>query len=892
LLPKGELAWHGDDELCRGAFASATIGGGIELGGRLLDKKSWQAADARVTLDTGRMRLSCLGRVAAQLGHPLPLSKLDGSATASLVVTRAPGDELPALQQLTLATTGLAIAPLANEHGEVAWLSDRLDLHLEGGTSKEARNLELNAKILDSSRGPSALPFRIARAKLAAELNVATLIDPPPLPLLLLALATTRIHASVQLDELDAHRRAALPSPLREALASVDGVLSLSAYGTGTVLDPVASARMKLAGLKPKAAGSAVTYPAIDVDLLAGYRDGTATANGWIEHLEDGRARTVATFDATVTRPTVSLFGRATRGRADAHATFSKLPLAAFPLLAERQIGGSLSGTLALEDLGGAPQLALRVEGDAVKLGRDLSLERAQIEVAPTGKNPEQVRASASFAVKGGGTLDLGGWGSLAFVGGIAPELDRTRPAALHVSTAAFPLRALQAVLPEGVTKIDGRLDGQASVAYQPGQELQLTMGLALEDGALHVPDLGQELSQITARASARPGAITIDRIAGKCATGRITGRFDARLAGLDFVDLTGRLDVAADEEIPIALQGQPLGALSGAIAVRARRIPDQDKKLAIDLTTANLKLRLPPALTGGELQGLDDHPDIATSLPLGPAPRVVDGAGAIAVTVVLKDAHVQGGPLELVVSTDPDKPIRFGTAGAISGELTFVSGKLALLGKPFEIERGTVRLSSADPTNPYVNLTARWNAPNGTIVFVDYAGVIKPIHRDKLRFRSNPPLGEDALLSLMVFGDSADQSATVGADPQQRASQAVGGVLAAEISRMVGAILPGLSAGVGATAKGYTRTTLSYQLGNGLSAQASYEQAAGFGAQGPFGGPVGTSNTTTAPSGFSDPRTKLGLDWRFHPDWSLRGTVGFGDGADSGVDLIYQYRY
>jgi translocation and assembly module TamB len=724
----------------------------------------------------------------------------------------------------------------------------------------------------------------------------------------LLKAANTPFEATIDIDGLDAARRAALPHPLAEALAPYDGVVSLDAYASGTILDPTGSARLRIARLTPKVTEAGLPYPSVDLDVLARYRDGVGRIDGWIDALDtaaDGeqRPRSVASFDAEIRPPKPRLFGPPLGPRLTANARLDRLPLGAIPQLALRQVAGTVSGKLSVADLGGDPRISLRLDGDGLSLGRDLELSRARVELAPTGSyDPSQVTGLVDLSVRGGGRLSARGYGSLAWTDGVRPRPGADRPAAVYAKADAFPLRALLPFIPEGITNLEGQLDGGLHLAYKEvlGRDVQLSMDLALTGGRLEMPNFGQELENVSMRLSAQPGKVLVQNIdAHTPGGGHITGQFDARMTDLSVTDITGKLTVADGEQIPVALVGQPIGSVAGQVSLQARRsFVGEESQLDIVVTAADLKLDLPANIGPGggrqEPQKLEDHSDVSVSLPIAaPAVQARTGSGRINLTMALKDAVVEGRPIKIRVSTDPEKPIRATDARELSGELVFAGGELRLLGKTFEIDRGLVRLRAEEPGNPYVSVTAHWNAPDGTLVFVDYLGVVRPIDRDKLKFRSNPPKSEDALLSLLVLGDAGDSTAGL-ADAQSRANQAIRGVLANEINRMFSDVTPGLSAGVAATSQGYTATTLNYQINDRLTAQAIYEQAPGTGVLGTNAPTAGTTTSTTSTTGgtAAEARTKIGLDWRFAKNFLLRGYVGLTGGADNGVDLLYQYRY
>jgi translocation and assembly module TamB len=210
--------------------------------------------------------------------------------------------------------------------------------------------------------------------------------------------------------------------------------------------------------------------------------------------------------------------------------------------------------------------------------------------------------------------------------------------------------------------------------------------------------------------------------------------------------------------------------------------------------------------------------------------------------------------------------------------------GELNLLGHAFSIERGLVRLREEEPGTPYVSVTARWDAPDGTTVYCDYIGPLKPIDRDKIRFRSSPPLSEDEIIAQLLFGDPG---AGVATGKSGDGSQNLGGRIAAQqVNDVLGEIVPGLSTSFGTTDDA-TSASVAYNFSDRVTAQATFESASGDRAVGDA-----TAQQTTGGSSTSSRNTKLSIDWRFARNWLLRGSIGLGDEPSSGLDVLWQYRY
>ena len=899
VAPHAELRWRGATPAgnCTKGIFSAALGGYLDLDGPLVSADTWTTATGKLELEESTIDLDCAAPLVAALvpRERVPFGSLGGNVELRLVAERKRAGGEFALAHVSLVTSGLSISAPSDGAGKLAWQSDRLDARVDARADTSTGAVTLDATLLDATRRNAAAS--LATVHVEATLDPRWLSTPPTSAGLVLGLAMTPFSARVDAPELDERGRAALPSPWREALVPVGGTLSVAARAAGTALDPNAAIRARMRNLTAGGAAAEAGVPPVDIEVIGTYRKNTGRVSAWLElPVEGGTRRTIAELDAQLERPPLRLFGPPERARLAGTARLNGFPLGAIDALTRRDINGNLSGKVVLHDDGVHHQLAARIEGQGMRLGAVAFNEfRIDLGSRENGTTSE-FEAKARLGAVGGGRLVLRGESSLHWRDGV-PELDVNRPGTVSLEATAFPLRSLQPLLPKEITSVGGKLDGRASAAFRDlsGSDVILQAGLTVAGGSLHVPDYGQELSDIGALITARPGLISVNDIRAATPTGRLSGELDARLAGFRLIDFTGQFSVPNGEELPVALQGQAVGTVGGTIALRGER--RDAEHLDIDLTAADLRLRLPASNTLRRTrlspQPLAPHPDVVVRQPQSPPQALETKPGFVAVNVVLRNTTVEGSALRLTLSTAPDHPIRVAGPNDLSGELVFSSGFVKLMGKTFELDRGVVRLRSDEPSNPYVNMTAHWNAPDGTVVFVDYGGNVQPLTREKLHFRSNPPRSEDAILGLVLFGDTFDLTGSVATDAQRQASQAISGVLAAEMNQLFGDALPGLSAGIGAASEGYTSTTVSYQITDRFSAQAVVEQAPGTGPLGALGGTSGsTGSTTNAGVASGDTRARLGIDWRFADRWLMRGTVGVSSGAASGLEFLYQLRY
>ncbi|HZO16706.1 MAG TPA: translocation/assembly module TamB domain-containing protein, partial [Polyangiaceae bacterium] len=470
-------------------------------------------------------------------------------------------------------------------------------------------------------------------------------------------------------------------------------------------------------------------------------------------------------------------------------------------------------------------------------------------------------------------------YATLLWEKGLFPSPDAQQPAAVYLRARAFPLSVAQPLVTPTVSKLDGRITGAARLAYReiPGREVAFDIDMRLDRGVVHVPLLGQEFYDVRGHIRAVPGIVKVDDIHARAAGGEMTGKLSARFDGLEFKDLVAELSIDEKTRMPIRLQGAPLGTASvEKVVITAHNEPEA---LSVAPVIHGLRLEVPPT---HDVQELEDHPEVHISHIVAPPPAEQGpGAKPVHLTVHIDRSELYRGQLRIGFRTRKDAPIVYETdTGEMDGIIELTGGQILLLGKMFRIERGHVRFRREEPTNPFVSMTARWDgAADNSTVFIDYIGPLKPIDRDKIHFRSNPPRPQDEIVALILFGED-DAGVTSEVNSEGGGRNLGSRIVAQQINDVLGEMVPGLSTAFG-TDDEASRASLIYHFSDRVSAAATYESerqdaAAGTGSQ-------------------NDPNkrnTRLSIDWRFAPNFVLRGSIGVGDEPSSGLDVLWQYRY
>ncbi|HEY2513201.1 MAG TPA: translocation/assembly module TamB domain-containing protein, partial [Polyangiaceae bacterium] len=177
-------------------------------------------------------------------------------------------------------------------------------------------------------------------------------------------------------------------------------------------------------------------------------------------------------------------------------------------------------------------------------------------------------------------------------------------------------------------------------------------------------------------------------------------------------------------------------------------------------------------------------------------------------------------------------------------------------------------------PDDPIVIATAAYEAADGTKVFADFVG---PVKTGKLTLRSEPALGQNEILALLLFG-TADGTFGQSAPPSQQgstetqAASLAGGVVTEGLNKAISGISGvDVQTKVDTAENGDPRPEVEVALSRKVSATVIY-------------------NLGVPPPGQNPDDTLLMVDWRFHKHYSTEATLG--DRGTTILDLAWKYRY
>ncbi len=840
----------------------------LRIGGPVQDARSWARAHGKVALAAA----VDLGRVLAILPQDtLPVADLGGSLSVRGTVARDRPDAPPEVQ-LHAHTEGLLAAgrsaPPTAAHGLAveappSWRVDRLDVGMDVRTDGPSGLTGVSVRVTDP-RGPvialdakTILPFDALAAQ-----QEARLLEAP-----------VNVRATVpwrRIDEL----------PAIAAVQGAKGSIAADLEASGTLLAPHVRLTARTRGVRTSAMPPELDTDAdveVDYDGEAANILARAASHGCELLRAEGRV------DARV-RDLV-LGKRALPWKASGNAKLASFPLESIPPLAEQQLRGRVSGEVVLDGLHANARASGKIALEHLVVGT-VAYPRGSVTIDAADRK----LALRARLEQTDGFLDVSADTGLAWGAAVAPSIDRAQPISASVDAEALRAAALQPFVGSSLASIDGLLDAHVRARAVPGAPgASLDGKVTFRGGRLQVAALGEELRAVRATATFAPdGTIRVTDVFARGTRGELRGEANARLEGMRLAKAQASIRIPARNPFSLAIQGEPIGELSGTIKVEATQPPgDESTKVVVEIPRMALELL---DLGRREVQTLEEKENIRVGVYRAPnrfvrLPLDEDDLRKARGTTEAEPSRTEidvrlgtlrisrGNQLRVDLSGHPQVTLVDGET-TVRGEVTVAGGWIDVQGKKFEIEKGTISFSGDVPPDPTVVATAGWTAADGTRVYADFIG---PTKTGKVTLRSEPPRPRNEILALVLFGTPD------GANPQpgQPGTQSDGAARAA-VGLGGGLVAQGLTealddlAGIQATARVDTtrannpRPEIEFQLSPRVSIAFSHV--------------IGTPPVAEPDRNFAN------LEYRFYRNWSLETTVG--DRGTALVDAIWQKRY
>lgn len=672
--------------------------------------------------------------------------------------------------------------------------------------------------------------------------------------------------------ELNVAERALQELPLPARFERIRGRASARLIASGTLGRPAVSARLSLTGLNLEKSRQAPLDVTADATLAGDRLHAEAFVRSDEQKLLSLRA------DAQV-----SGGGRRPRIEGlDLDLRSNGLPLAPFGAFADLDLSGDLYGSLQVENLATAPELhgtlwvnRPELEGFRQKQARwtvaaDGSAFSTRLELRQ-GRSRAEISAAGPWI-----------WSELS-----APVL---QPRLVRGSLMAdgFALAGLQALMPEQVRSLGGQLD--AALFIEPADAGKSRGYLRLRDGAAYVAALGQEFRGVRLDATLDGGGrVEIGSLRARALQGRLSGRGHAQLDGFAFRAAELAVEIPRGDPMPLMLEGVNMADAWGNLELRARLEPGgESRRLNIEVDVPRLQISL-PRQAPPDVQELEANPTIVTgtyqqgghfiTLPLPPYDaRDGERTGAAAPPLGIRIELALGDRVWLERGTQLEAKLGGSVVFevrdelAASGELRIERGQIDVQGRIFEIENGVITFVEArEPSNPTVVATARYTAPEGTRVYAEFIG---PVETGRLSLRSEPPLRDDQILSLLLFGTTDGNFGSASGEESSMSGVALaagGSVVTSGLNQELRRLTTlDIQTRIGER-EGAPQPEVAVQISPRVTAELAY--------------------SLSAPTpGRAQDRTYLTLDLRLFRNWSLSTTIG--DAGSLLLDLLWRLRY
>lgn len=854
VLRSGKLSGTADVELARGAKTAIAIDGlRVPLGAG--PEPSLETLTGDVTLqgdiDLARLQpflpFAGIERAAGQLDFDLSLKRQPGSSAPAALRAKLRTKKLvlvserPDAEQMPSAEGAEVTAP---------WTLRGVDIDLEAALENQAANLR--ARLFD--RRGDLLAVSADVKELGDLSNPRRAFERAPL------------RARVSMPRREFER---WPPPFRPA--EIQGALTLQVDADGSISEPRVQARGRIDGFR--AASDDPDQRSVDLELGAAYQasggnlmlaahDGSKVVLG----LDSRWAGDAARVGDAVSAPDAKspLEGGVT-------LTLDDFPIELIPALQHSHVAGNLSGKATLEGLGRDARVTLDIGSSKV------SVDRLVLNELRTRLHSEDGRLALETRIAGGGghaavNVKTGlDWGAR-----LVPVPDQQLEGSF--TAQKFPLGTLQPLLEGSVSELEGKLDANIRAELEAGQP-RLSGQATLQDGVLHLPTVGQRFSEIGAKVSISPERLKVEDVKARGLSGGFEAHAEAVLRGLTPVSANATLSIDEDDKLPLTIEGESVGDAWGSIET-SYQVDEARKQNDIAVNLKKFHIELPAAPPAGiQDLGQAEHVRVGywrqdkefVTIPLQPLekPAGAPSEYTTVVTVDLGQMWVEKGD-QAEVGVGGKIQAKLGQELDVTGKIETRRGTLDISGKTFDIESGSVAFTGGPPDNPIINAVARYDSPAGYTVYAEYTGTAT---QGKLGLRSEPPLSQDEILTLLMFG-TPDGSFGAGSGDSDSLSTAVsvaGGTAAQGLNRALSKVTDlDVSARVD-TSTGAPRPELVLQLTPRVAARVT--QALG----------------EPAP-GQSPDRTFVTIELRVASAWALSTMVG--DRGATAFDVIWRRRY
>jgi len=831
--------------------------------GGLLTPAPWRKAWGALNFEARADLTKLLERFPAGF---VPAGSVQGQVEVAARVGRDSQEDMTPEVDVTVRTAGLVVSGTTTRG---AWRLDGIDPVLRVIVNGDTGDTALDVQVKDRTGELATLKASSPSVPYATIFSDVGVAD---------ALLATPFSARL---EIPSRSLASLPPAL--GLVGRRGDLRAHVDWRGAILDPTVDFTGAL--MRGPADPRLVALP-VDLSLAARYQ-GTKL-DVYLRGEQHGTQVVEAKAQITTSARDWLSRGANASWVASGKAKLDRLPLRSLEALDERQVRGTVSGELSLDDLHKDARASAQLDFEPLQVG-DVDCKSSRLSASIEAGRLE---AQASLDQKDGGLVVAQFRAGTTWGAALFPQIDPAQPAVATLRATKFRAEILRPWI-AGLTELDGRIDASASVELDSEHQVVRPQGtLTLKDGVVEMGWMGTEFRGISAQVVLTPdGIVRLQNFAAHGTSGTVTAAATAWMSGLSLGGASATLQIPNSEPLPLVFGGVRLGKIDGRFDVTMKRSSHEND---VDVNVPSMTLDLPTGSASRDVQDLGEVDGVRVGRlrasefvvePLDASNDEAPGGGAQrsdrpVATQTIIDVHL-GQDVEVRKGTDLDvrleghPRVTIGPGVHVSGQIRLQRGSIDVQGKPFEIEKGTVTFVEDDPSNPQVFLTAGWSAPDGTRVYADFVG---PLKTGKVTLRSEPARPQNEILALILFGTTDEQNSSSSQQTSSMAA-AAGGVATQPLNQALGGVNHaldklGLAGGISTkvdTSTPNPRPEVEVQIARDISLQVAWVLGA-------------------IPPGTNPDTTLVTLDWRFLRKWALETTVG--DQGTSIVDVVWQHRY
>ena len=596
----------------------------------------------------------------------------------------------------------------------------------------------------------------------------------------------------------------------------------------------------------------------------------------------DRRGAPLLVADFQTKQPAALLRARTTAGIAGIslrlHAEAGPLSFqhTSLSLVAPSNDGDTLRGTAsAVIDVGGTlgePHATVRADVKDLRLG-NTSWGDAQADVSYASGTLD---ASLSTRDRRGGDLSLR-FGMKAPLG--YPHF--MRPIAWERQSIAGQLDAhsadlsLLSTLSSRWHDVSGRL--QCHLTWSGTVADPMPVGsVEILDGAMTVTDVGR-YKNIHLSLRGDREYLTLDELKLTSGDGSVTLAASASHRSGGAYDVNGTVSV---DKFPVYSDGQAVASVSSKATAKAE-ISSSKLSASAMIRSARIAMNDAKRKKLSEVSRPKDVVVLRDAQPLRAVARQEVGATGAAMSppspsVIVVNAPrnlwVNGKDASVEIGLEPDFRVELSTPARIYGEVVVKRGRIDILGKRFHLKADSSLRFQGPADDPQLDITAQYvNEQERVTVVATVKGVPKHL-TTTLTAPDRPDLTESQLYTLVLTGRlSFAQGPASSASPAGQAGSFLGGLMAAELQKVVAKKLP--------------FDVLTIEGGDTMG--AAKVEAGKYIASDVYVGYVGRLGADPT---LLQNRNAVHLEYMMGTDWSFEGE--YGDAKSGSGDVVWTKHY